>query len=407
MDELKRLIEEQGKAFHEFKTANDARLAGIEKNGKASPEIETKVDGLNAELTRLGKEIKDLTLKSQRPEPGSEDMTPERKEHREAFSRYLRKGEEKGLRELEIKTLRVGSDPDGGYLCPPEVSNTIDRIVGADVAMRQLATVTPIGAASWKETVKVAGMTGGWLGELEEPSETTNPKLSEIEIVPGTAYVEPYASNQILEDAVFNIEGWLGEEAGISFAELEGVAFITGTGVKSPRGIASYTATANATWVAALTTYWGGIGYIASGKSGAWADTNPADALINLQHSLKRAYRNNATWLMNDTTAATVRKFKNGMGDYIWQMGLQVGQPNMLFGKPVETDDNIADIASDSLSIFFADFRRAYRIVDRRGVAIIRDNITTKGTTKFFTTRRVGGGLKNFEAIKVMKFAAS
>ena len=218
--------------------------------------------------------------------------------------------------------------------------------------------------------------------------------------------MEPWASNQLLEDAIINFESWLGDEGGLAFAETEATAFITGTGVKSPRGIASYSFTADATWAAAPATYWGTVGYTTSGKSGAWADTNPADALITLQHALKPVYRNNAAFLMNDATAATIRKFKNGMGDYIWQPSVQAGIPPLLFGKPVEIDENVADITTNTYSIFFGDFRRAYRIVDRRGIAVIRDNITRKGYTKFFLTRRVGGGIKNFEAIKAMKFSA-
>ncbi len=408
MDELKRLIEDQSRAFHEFKTANDARIAAIEKNGKASPELETKVDAVNAELTRLGQEIKELTLKLQRPSPGADGaQTEEQKEHKSAFLRYCRKGDDSGLRDLERKVMNVGADPEGGYLCPPEVSNTIESISNTTVAMRRLATVTPIGATSWKEVAKTSKMSGGWLGEKEESSESTEPTLSEIEIVPQICYAEPWATNSNLEDSVINLEAWLADEAGVTMAEAEGTGFITGTGVKSPRGIASYTATADATWKAALATYWGGIGYIASGKSGAFADTNPLNALINLIHALKVAYRNGASFLMNDSTLASVRKVQTGLGEYAWEPSVKAGIPDTLFGKPVEIDDNVADIASNSLSIFFGDFRRAYRIVDRRGIAVIRDNVTRKGYTKFFMTRRVGGGIKNFEAIKVMKFAAS
>lgn len=408
MDELKKLLEDQGKAFHEFKDANDARIAAIEKNGKATPEMEAKVDGLNSELYRLGKEIKELTLASQRPAPGGDGkMSEDEREYKASFGKYLRKGDPSNLRDLEVKVVNIGADPEGGYFAPPEVSNTIDSIANTTVAMRRIATVTPIGASSWKEAAKTSKMTGGWLGEKEESSESTEPKFHEVEIVPQIAYAEPWATNVSLEDITFNVESWLAEEAGLIIAETEATGFITGTGVKSPRGIASYTATADATWKAAPATYWGGIGYIASGKSGAWADTNPADALINLQHALPAVYRNGAAFLMNDATLATIRKFKNGMGDYIWQPSVQAGIPDQVFGKPVEIDDNVADLSSDSLSIFYGNFKRAYRIVDRRGIAVIRDNVTRKGYTKFFITKRVGGGLKNFEAIKVMKFAAS
>ena len=184
--------------------------------------------------------------------------------------------------------------------------------------------------------------------------------------------------------------------------ETEGAAFITGNGVGKPRGIAAYTFAANASYA------WGKVGYIASGKSAAFTSVAPADKIITLQHALKPKYRPNATWLTNDGTLATMRQLKDGSGAYyLWQPDPAAGFGGRFLGSPVAIDDNIADVAANSYSLFYGDFRRAYTIVDRRGIAVIRDNVTKKGVTKFHVSKRVGGGITHFEAIKGMKFATS
>lgn len=394
------LLKKQGTAFEEFKKANDERLKSIESKGYAPADLEGKVNKINDDLTELGKQIADVAKKS-RPGAGGSDLSPEKAEHKSAFDRYARKGEEGNLHELEKKALQTGSDPDGGYLVPAEMETALDRVAMATVAMRRLATVRPIGAASYKKPIITAGMTGGWIGETEDSAETINPKFGELEFPAHKMYAEPWATNDMLEDSVMDLEAWLSEESSITFTELEGAAFVAGTGVKKPRGLLSYDVVANSSYA------WGKLGYIASGGAGAWAASNPSDKLFDVVHSLKRAYRNGAAWLMNDLTLASVRKFKDSTGEYLWQPGLQAGIADTLLGYPVETDDNMPDIAANSLSLAFGNFKRGYVIVDRRGVAVIRDNVTKKGYTKFHMTKRVGGGVQNFEAIKLMKFATS
>jgi HK97 family phage major capsid protein len=240
------------------------------------------------------------------------------------------------------------------------------------------------------------------VGESEAGGETTEPKYAMIEILPEKMEVEPWVYNDTLEDVESDLEADLTEEAGIGFAEGEAAAFISGTGVKQPRGILSYTIVANASYA------WGKVGYIASGGAGAWAASNPADKIIDLQHALKQQYRNGAVFLMADSTLASVRQLKDGSGNYyLWQPDPSANFSGRILGSPVEIDDNMPAIAANSYSIAFANFRRAYTVVDRRGTSLIRDNITTKGTTKFNFTRRVGGGISHFEAIKLMKFATS
>ncbi len=404
MKGLADLIEKQGKAWDEFKSANDARLKAIEEKGYAPADIVGKVEAINAELTKLSADYLNFQIKQNRPLVGvdGKSLTAEQEAHKKALGQYLRKGAEADLHALERKAMSAFSDPDGGYLVDEVMDAEIDRVAAAQVAMRRLARVITIGGAQYEKLVKTRGVSGGWIGESEDSSESTEPQYSRILIPVWRAYAEPWAPNDLLEDAIYDLEGDLAVEAGITFGETEGTAWINGTGVKQPRGILGYSIVANSSYA------WGKVGYIASGASGAFASSNPSDKLIDLQHALKPAYRNGATWLMSDTTLGTLRQMKDASGQYyLWQPDPLVGFGGRLLGSPVETDDYMPTIAANSYSLAYGNFQRGYTIVDRRGTAVIRDPLTKKGTTKFHFSRRTGGGITNFEAIKVMKFAAS
>ncbi|MBN46868.1 MAG: phage major capsid protein [Methylophaga sp.] len=402
--ELKEAIEKIGKTYEEYKKTNDERLSQLEKKGVVDPLVTEKLERLDAKMSELEavkSAVDSLEKKANRPSAQSSEYAEERAEHKKAFSDFMRKGKTDGLHDIEQKAFVGNSDPDGGYLMTHEMSSEIDRILAQDVAMRRLAAVRTIGGTSWKQAVNVGGAGYGWEGETDEGGETSTPTLKEIEIVPGKIYAEPNATADSLDDAFVNAEAWLSDEVSISFTEGEAAAFITGTGIKSPRGILSYTNVANSSYT------WGNIGYTASGAAGAFAASNPSDNLVDLIHTLKRGYRNGASFLMNDLTLSSIRKFKDGQGIYLWTPGLQEGVSSTLLGYGVEIDDNMPDVAANTYSIAFANFSRAYQIVDRAGVAVLRDPYTRKGWVKFYTTKRVGGGVKNFEAIKLMKFATS
>ena len=259
--------------------------------------------------------------------------------------------------------------------------------------------------ASYTKIVKTRGISGGWLEENADSSEDaggTNMQWSKIEIKAEKVYAEPWISNEMLEDALYDLEADLLMEAGITFGETEGAAFIAGNGVGRPRGIASYETVANAAYT------WGKVGYIASGAAGAFATSAPSDQLIDLQHAVKQQYRPSAVFMTADATLATMRQMKDGSGAYyLWQPDTTAGFGGRFLGSPVVIDDNMPVVAANSLSVAYGNFQRAYTIVDRRGIAVIRDNVTKKGVTKFHFTKRVGGGITNFEAVKLLKMAAS
>jgi len=406
MSELNKVIADLGSSFEEFKSENDKRLAEIEKKGTSDVLLTEKVDKINVEMSKLSEmkaQIDAMEASANRLPGGGGDpeANKAKAEHKVAFNQFFRKGIDANLRELEVQaSLTTQSDPDGGFVVPEEMDTEITRVLGTVSAMRRLARVIPVGSATYKKLHNAGGTSSGWVGEEETRTETNTPVLKQLDFPTMELYANPAATQSMLDDAVFNTETWLAEEVGIEFSEQEGTAFITGNGVNKPRGILGYDSVANASYA------WGSIGFIASGASGAFiAAPDGGDVIIDLQHSLKPGYRSNGTFLMNDLTVAAVRKLKDSDGAYIWKAGLEAGVPDSLLGKPIEADDNMPDIAANSFSIAFGDFRRGYVITDRMGARILRDPYTNKPFVHFYTTKRVGGGVQDFAAIKLLKFA--
>jgi len=398
---LKDLLEKQGKAWDEFKTANDARLKAIEAKGYAPADLTEKVEKINKDLADIGKQMTDIEKKAGRPLPGKDDkeVTPEQAEYRKAFALYLRKGRTEGLEELSRKAMNTGSDPDGGYLVVPEMDQTIDRVAQTMGGLAPLADTITIGTAKWEKLVKTSGMAMRRVADGATGGETTEPKFAKIAIEVFTAEVEPWIFNETLEDSRINLETDLADEAAIGFTEGANAEYITGNGVGKARGITAYTNVHNGSYA------WGSVGYIRSGKSAAFMSIAPSDRVIDLQHALKSQYRSGANWLTNDTTLGVMRQMKDGSGAYyLWNPDPAGGFGGRFLGSPVTVDDNMPALGAGSYSLAFGNFKRGYKIVNRAGTTLIRDNITAKGQTKFNFRRRFGGGIMNYEAIKLMAF---
>ena len=331
---------------------------------------------------------------------GDANDTPDRRAYSAAFNAFFRRGAgEQDLKALAVKAqLTRQSDPDGGYVVSPEVEQAIDRILGTSSAMRQLATVRPTGASTYKKRVGVGGAKSGWVGENEQRQETGTPQLAMLEFPAMTLYAEPEATEEMLEDADFDIAAWLSDEVEIEFAEQEGLAHITGNGDKKPRGLLSYDTVEDGAWG------WGKLGYKISGAA---ADLTSMDPLIDLTTALKQGFRPNASWLMNRFTEGKIRKLKDGQGRYQWEPSTQVGKPATLLGYPVYTDDNMPDVGAGAFPIAYGDFRRGYLILDRRGIRVLRNPYKVSGFVTFYTTKRTGGGVQNFQAMKLLKVAAA
>ena len=402
---LKELLEKQGKAWEDFKAANDARLKAIEAKGYAPADLTEKVDKINTDLAAIGKQMTEIEKKAGRPLPGKDDkeVTPEQAEYRKAFGRFLRTGENVSeLKALQQKAMNSLTDSAGGYLIVPEMDMQIDRVAPTISAMFRLANVVTIGTAKYTKMVKTSGMAIAWIAQGSANGETTEPAFARVEIDVHTGEIEPWVNQETLDDAAIDLEADLANEAAIGFAEGTGAAFITGNGVGRPHGIMSYTNVANASYS------WGNVGYIASGKSAAFASVAPADKVVDLQHALKAQYRPGAVFLTNDTVLGTMRQFKDASGSYyLWNPDPTAGFGGRFLGSPVEIDDNVAAIGAGSYSLAYGNFKRGYTIVNRQGTTLLRDPYTGKGVVKFNFRRRIGGGITHYEAIKLMKFATS
>jgi len=399
-NEIAGLIQKQGEAFEVFKSSND-QLIAAKADGKAVGDLTANVAKLNEALNDIGKQMLEVEKKAGRPNMGKDEATPEQAEYRKAFGLYLRTGEgdSRALKDMGRKAMNSGSDPDGGYTVLPEMDMAIERIADTMGGLASLADTISIGTAKWEKLVKTAGMAMRRIADGGAGGETTEPTFAKIAIEVHTAEVEPWVFNETLEDSFVNLEADLAAEAAIGFAEGANAEYITGNGVGKARGITAYDNVHNGSFA------WGKVGFIRSGASGAFASTAPADRVVSLQHALKAQYRAGASWLVSDSTLGVMRQFKDASGAYyLWNPDPAGGFGGRFLGSPVTVDDNMPALGAGSYSLAFGNFARGYKIVNRSGTTLIRDNITSKGQTKFNFRRRFGGGIFNYEAIKLMSF---
>jgi HK97 family phage major capsid protein len=389
-------------AFEAFKEVNDRRLGEIEQKLTADVVTRDKMERVNRAVDEQKKLLDQLVLKKQRPALGGRgEVGPEAAEHKAAFDAYIRRGEEGSLRELEGKAMSSASGSDGGYLVPAETDSEIGRRLSIVSPMRALSTVRTVSGAILKKPFAVGGFATGWVAETASRPQTASPQLAELSFPTMELYAMPAASQALLDDAAVDIEAWLASEVDIVFAEQEGDAFIRGDGVNKPKGFLSYTAVADSAWS------WGNLGYVATGQAGGFAASGPSDVLISAIYALKAGHRQNASFLMNRKTQGQIRTFKDADGNYLWRPPTSAGQPATLMGFPVAEGEEMPDVSANALSIAIGDFRSGYLVVDRAGVRILRDPYSAKPYVLFYTTKRVGGGVQNFEAIKLVRFAAS
>jgi HK97 family phage major capsid protein len=390
------------RTFEQYKTENDARLAAVEKRG-GDVIAEEKVARIDAALNLQQKQLDQLTLKGARPAlgAGSAARDHDAREHKSAFDAYVRSGEIAGLRQLEHKAMSIGSNPDGGYLVPDEIERQIGQRLSNISPIRGISGVRVISGSVYKKPFMIAGPAVGWVGETAARPQTASPVLDELAFPAMELYAQPAATASLLEDSFVNLDEWLAAEVDQVFAEQEGTAFVTGDGSNKPKGFLAYATVANASWS------WGNIGYIASGAAGAFPASNPSDVLIDLIYAVRAGYRQGASFVMNRKTQSVVRKFKDSTGNYLWQPPATAGDRSSLIGFPLVDAEDMPDVAANSLSIAFGDFRRGYLIVDRQGVRVLRDPYSAKPYVLFYTTKRVGGGVQDFDAIKLLKFAVS
>lgn len=397
LSEISERVNALGNAWEQFKSVNDRRLKEIERKGGADPLTDDQLGRINNALDHYKDRLSSVEVAVQRPGKGfSKNIAVESGvsgEHKAAFCQYLRKGIDSNLPVLEKKALSVGSDPDGGYLVTGAMSQHIIKTVFETSPMRQLASIETISSNSLEIIEDYNEAAAGWTSETGAVSDSATPQIGKKNIPVHELYAQPKATQKLIDDSSINIEAWLADKLADILARKENTAFISGDGVGKPRGILTYSAG----------TSWGAIQQVSSGTNGVVA----ADSLFNLYYSLKETYAARATFLMHRSIVQAVRLLKETTTDqYLWNPGLSSGTPDTLLGVPVMQAADMPIAATDSLSIALADFKAAYQIVDRVGIRTLRDPFTDKPFVKFYTTKRVGGDVTNFEAIKLLKLAA-
>ncbi|WP_084421965.1 phage major capsid protein [Henriciella litoralis] len=371
-------------AFEAYKQANEARLTEIEAKGASDPLIDDK-------LKKLDRRLDQLSLKAARPDTDAPAVEADTA-RADAWSRYMRSGDESGLARLDVKSLSAGTDDQGGYTAPAELDRLIEARLMQASPMRQIASVRQTSAGIYRKPVSL-GVGAAWAGETAARPETTTAGLSLLEFPAGELYAMPAATQTLLNDSYADVDEWLADEVEAAFSVQESAAFVTGDGAGKPRGFLDYTIVADASHA------WGQIGSVA----GDFTVDDAGDQLIDLIQAPKSQYRANGRFVMNRRTVAAVRKLKDADGRYLWQPGLN-GEAQTIFGYPVTELEDMPDIGTGNAAIAFGDFRRGYLIADRQGAQVLRDPYSAKPYVLFYTTKRVGGGVQNFDAIKVMEF---
>lgn len=426
--ELAKAVEGVKTGFEAFKEANDQRIKEIEAKGSADPLLEEKLAKIEKDMDAKQAKLDQFELAMKRQdrtvvdEKGNEiDLDAKAAKwanmvarsrgtrvedfgakqldaYKSAFDTFLRKGDEI-IGADEKKALSVGTDPDGGYVVHPDMSGAIVTKVFETSPMRAYASIQVISTDALEGLYDLEEAASGWVGETDARSETGTPQLGKWRIPVHELYAKPKATQKILDDAEINMEAWLAGKVSEKFARDEAAAFVSGNGVNKPRGFLTY---------GDGTTLPGTIERINTGANGAFAAApNGGDALIDALYGLKAQYRANATWFMNRSTTKLARKLKDSDGAYLWSPGIAAGQPASMLGYPIAAFEDMPNPATGSLSIAVGDMRAAYQIVDRVGIRTLRDPYSAKPYVEFYTTKRVGGDVINFEAIKLIEFSAS
>ena len=361
----------------------------------------TEFKGYEAELqTRLQQTEERLTMLDRKtmtaartPLAGAAEIEAPRQK---AFNAYVRSGEDDGLRglELEGKAMSTAVNSDGGYLVDPVTSETVKSVLNATASIRSIATVVNVEASSYDVLVDHGEMGTGWAIETGAVTETSTPMIDRISIPLHELSALPKASQRLLDDSAFDIEAWLADRIADKFATAEAEAFVRGDGNNKPTGFLRKPIVLDEDAV------WGELGIVATGINSEVT----AESIVDVVYALGAEYRANATFVMNSKIAGRVRKLKDADGRFLWADGLAAGQPATLLGYPVLIAEDMPDADIGSNSIAFGDFAAGYTVAERPDLRVLRDPFSAKPHVLFYATKRVGGDVTDFDAIKILKF---
>jgi len=391
------------------KTETPSRSAGaLPEDGGPAAEVKSQLQGFIADITeKLHKQEERLTMLDRKSTPARRPALAQAAEieapHQKAFEAYVRSGDDDALRglELEGKALSTAVAADGGYLVDPQTAETVAKVLKSAASLRQISNVVNVESTSYDVLIDHSDVGTGWATETGSVAETDTPQIERISIQLHELSALPKASQRLLDDSAFDIETWLADRIADKFARAEAAAFVNGDGVDKPNGFLTRPTVDNDVWA------WGSIGYVPTGADGDFDAASPADAIVDLVYALGAQYRANGTFVMNSKTAGAVRKLKDADGRFLWSDGLAAGEPARLMGYPVLIAEDMPDIASGNDAIAFGDFEAGYTVAERPDLRILRDPYSAKPHVLFYATKRVGGDVSDFAAIKLLRFAIS
>lgn len=426
MAEVKKILEAQGEAFAEYRKANDQRLDEIDKKGAADPLIDEKLANIDKALDGFKAALDKIETRAARPGAGAaggEQTSREAESYKSAFLSWVRAPQDMSRRaalEQAGKALRAsqakgaGDDLEtratqtvtstgsaGGYALPEVIERAIARLSVDISPIRQISTVRSVGSPDYKELVDVNGAAFEWVGEADTRSQTNTPDLAEVAPTFGMASAKPQATEESLDDLFFDVENWLQMSAAEAIAQGEGAAFVSGNGTKKPTGFLAGTPVSTADSSRAF----GVLQYIAGGQAAAMPTST--DTFLDMIYALRARYRANARWVTSKLVLSAMRKYKDTTNQYLWQPSTQAGQPSTFMGYAITEAEDMPAVAANAFPLAFGDFREGYLVCDLVGMRITRDEITTPGVVKFYIRKRVGGKIRNSQAIKLLKIATT
>lgn len=430
--ELKKTLDGIASAWEAFKAKHEQEVAELKKGGAdyitkdelskvntALDDLLAQKDAIELKVNRLklsgtadqgvdvAKQVKAFNdnLRAHAISQGRQapvDQSPEQMAaYKSAALTLVRRGKVAGEEE---KAMSVGSDPDGGFLVPADMSGRIVTRLFDTSPIRQYANVVTISSDRLEGVRDIDEADAGWVGEVASRTSTTTPQVGKWEIVAHELYANPQVTQKLLDDAGFDIETWLANKIADKMGRKEATAFVAGTGVNQPQGFCSYSTAATADGSRA----WGTIEHVVSGTNGGFTTSstlNGSEKLIDLIQAFKTGYLQNARWFTTREVLAAIRKFKDTQNQYIWQPGLQAGQPATVLAYPVVLCQDMPALSANGLSLALADMQQAYTIVDRLGMRTLRDALFNKPYVGFYTIKRTGGAVVQSEAIKFLKFS--
>lgn len=354
--------------------------------------VQAKIDTLQNEMSSLTEAIEAAQVNLAAANLGGA-AGPADPEHVAQISAYMRAGTVPTVQ----AAMSEGTDSTGGYFVPVEWDRTITDKLKQRSPIRENARVITIGGRGFTRIYNDGVIGSGWVGETAARPETTTPGLTSLQFETGEIYANPAVTQRMLDDADFDLEGWLTSEVDGEFAIQENIAFLSGNGANKPFGLLTYvTGGANA-----AKHPFGAI----EATTAASATDVTGDELLATIGSLPSERDTNSKWYMNRSRLFAIRKLKDGQGNYLWQPNYQEGAPAMLAGYPVVEVPAMPSTGTGNAVALFGDMEMTYLVVDRKGTIVLRDPYTNKPYVHFYTTKRVGGGVQNPEYMKALKLA--